>query len=139
MVFSLTTVRSEVSTAGLRKLPKGKRLDKAGVISVLKNGRRISGRAFDVWATDKLARAYGNGSRVAIAVSKKQLGSAVARNRIRRVAREVFRAHPVAHGQMDVLVKYRSRSDARKAAERSQIIDELGRLFSKVASVTRPA
>jgi|SRR5688572_21985646 ribonuclease P protein component len=67
---------------------------------IFDGGVRVSGR----YVTVLMAPAPGDRSRLGIVASKK-LGSAVARNRAKRLIREVFRQHPPKAGRaVDVLV-----------------------------------
>lgn len=69
------------------------------------------------------------GARIAISVPKRQLKSAVARNRIKRLVREVFRVHAISHLSADMLVTYKSKRDARDASLRVELRAEFQQLL----------
>lgn len=74
---------------------------------VYKEGTRISGRFMTVFL-------LGNGRlapRLGVAATRK-LGSAVVRNRAKRLARELFRRHKIAAGYDIVIVPRREMLDA---------------------------
>lgn len=78
-------------------------------------------------------------ARMAIAVPKKLLKSAVARNRIKRVVREAFRAHAALKvAQAHFLVTFKSRSDCRHLTARRDLREELGGLFNEAARRAKP-
>ena len=79
-------------------------------------------------------------ARMAIAVPKKLLKSAVARNRIKRVVREAFRAHATLKvAQAHFLVTFKSRNDGRLMDARRGLREELGGLFNDAAHRTKPS
>ena len=79
-------------------------------------------------------------ARMAIAVPKKMLKSAVARNRIKRVVREAFRAHSALKvAQAHFLVTFKSKNDCRLTAARRALREELGGLFNDAARRAKSA
>jgi ribonuclease P protein component len=84
-----------------RRFGKAQRVRRRGEFQqVFDRGVRIHGR----YLTLLMARSPGERCRLGIVASKK-LGAAVARNRAKRLIREVFRHHvPQAGGAVDVLV-----------------------------------
>ncbi|MCC7082686.1 MAG: ribonuclease P protein component [Burkholderiales bacterium] len=106
-------------TSGLR-LPRAARIRDEVILRALQRAGRVRGRWF-------VAAALANGldeSRLAVRVAKKVMKSAVARNRIRRCVREVFRQLRPGLAPSDFLVSlvqpYRNRSlqAARQDIER---------------------
>jgi ribonuclease P protein component len=110
--------------------PPGKRLDQHGVRAVLKSGRRVS-RA-DVEIKFLVRPIEAAGARLAIAVAKRLVRHAVARNRIKRLVREAFRQHPVSACGQDLLVTYKSKDALRLSALRVAMRLQLDQLFSDV-------
>jgi ribonuclease P protein component len=105
---------------GTLRLPRAARIRDEISLRALQRAGRARGRWF-------VAAAMPNGlgeSRLAVRVAKKVMKSAVARNRIRRCVREVFRQLRPTFGASDFLVSlvqpYRSRSlqAARQELER---------------------
>ncbi len=80
------------------------RLIKHQVERLLRAGARLSRADFIV----KLGENQVGRGRIAIAVPKRILKSAVDRNRVKRVIREAFRQHPVRGLPVDILVTLRS-------------------------------
>ena len=79
----------------------------------MRRGRRIDGRCFVVYVR---ARGEGGGARLGLAVSTK-VGDAVRRNRVKRLAREVFRKNHARLRAVDVLLV------ARPASARASLVD----------------
>ncbi len=71
------------------------------------------------------ARQPGRFARIAIAVPKRLLKSAVSRNTVKRWIREAFRLHPVRERQVDMLIKLESKFDLKNDAERQAAKQEL--------------
>lgn len=111
-------------------LPRGKRLSSADVVQLLKRGRRVQCRSFDVQYQVAGSAGLEFAGRIAIATPKKLLATAVARNRIKRLVREVFRQSDASGLALDVLFKYRLKSDCRFRVDRLQVRAELARLLS---------
>lgn len=80
------------------------RLIKHEVETLLHAGARLSRADFII----KLGENQVSRGRIAIAVPKRILKSAVDRNRVKRVIRETFRQHPVRGLPVDMLVTLRS-------------------------------
>ena len=119
-------------------LPRAKRLHKAGVERVLSRGRRIQCRSFDIQFVGAGLSA-GVGARLAISAPKKQLPTAVARNRVKRLVREVFRVCEAGGLEYDVLIRYRLKDDCRTEISRSRVRTELRQLLVKLASTSEAA
>jgi ribonuclease P protein component len=120
--------------------PPAKRLDQHGVRTVLKSGRRVSRADVEI---KFLARPIAtDAARLAIAVAKRLVKHAVARNRIKRLVREGFRQHPVSACANDLLVTYKSKDALRLPALRVAVRLQLDQLFSevqiRVSRVPRP-
>ena len=118
------------------------RLIKHEVERLLHAGARISKADFIV----KLGENQVGKGRIAIAVPKRILKSAVDRNRVKRVIRETFRQHPVRGLPVDMLVTLRSdvqvvpgESDTRTHKNRlrqemlTQLLGEVARRFGATA------
>ena len=106
------------------------RLAKHDVISLLRDGARLNRASIGL----KLAEnRFGNG-RIAIAVPKRILKTAVARNRVKRTIREGFRRHAVRTLPVDMLVTFESKARAgdRRAAQ-GELRDTLTALFGEVS------
>ena len=119
-------------------LPRIKRLHKAGVERVLSRGRRIQCRSFDIQFVGA-GRLPGVGARFAISAPKKLLPTAVARNRVKRLVREVFRACEAGGLEYDVLIRYRLKDDCRTESSRLRVRMELRQLLVKLASTFEAA
>lgn len=67
-------------------------------------------------------------SRFGIALTRRLVPSSVERNSIKRMARELFRRHPVKHAGLDLVVALRSKLDAqarsRLGAELQSLLDQ---------------
>lgn len=123
------------------KFPRSKRLDQRGVLALLKGGSRAAKPDFElkysppsVGSPSVLAGLPEEplpprAGRVAIAVPKKKLASAVARNRVKRLIREQYRLHPVADTALDLLVTLRSTPETKRATVRANLRQSLVALF----------
>lgn len=85
---------------------------------------------------DKMASAHashqsGRFARLAIAVPKRLLKSAVSRNIVKRWIREAFRQHPMREQQVDMLITLESKLDLKSNAERQAARQELQGLLSE--------
>jgi len=109
--------------------PSGKRLAQAGVLAILKTGKRIAKADFELKFLIPTAMDAAGGGKVAVSVPKRLLKSSVARNRIKRLVREEYRGHKVAAAPLHMLVNYRSRDDGRLASSRRLLRAELAGLF----------
>lgn len=119
--------------------PSRKRLDKAGVLAVLQQGRRLKREDFEVRMLIVQAGKPAGDSKLAISVPKQLLKSSVARNRIKRLVREAFRLHCVAAEPLHMLVNYRARADGRRSAIRRALRMELASLFDDAVLRARAA
>ena len=149
------------------RLPRVRRLNKAAVSEVLKQGKRIraaisllpspatvaigakqqkpiakfSAKAhvpvgvgatnLDKLAGDHAAHQPCGFARVAIAVPKRLLKSAVSRNTVKRWIREAFRQHPMREQRVDMLITLESKLDLKSGAERQAARQELQGLLSE--------
>ena len=112
----------------------GKRLNQADVLEVLRGGRRLSRASFDLRLLLMPPGREPAHARMAIAVPKKLLKSAVARNRIKRVVRETLRAHPsLKTAQAHFLVTFKAKNDCRLMEARRALREELSGLFNDAA------
>jgi len=70
-------------------------------------------------------------SRLGIALTRRLVPSSVHRNRIKRMAREIFRRHPVKLAGLDLVVALRSKLDAqgqaRLGVELQSLLDQAHR------------
>lgn len=121
---------SRISTANVSSaFPSAKRLDQAGVLALLKRGKRLNRTDFELRVLDVSAVAVAGESKIAISVPKRFLKSSVARNRIKRLVREGFRIHRIAAAPLHMLVNYKARNDGRDATVRCNLRVELATLF----------
>ena len=109
--------------------PSRKRLGKAGVLAVLRRGKRLKRDAFEVKFVISRAKNSSADSKLAISVPKRLLKSSVARNRIKRIVREEFRVHRAATAPLHLLVIYLASDDARHDAARRILRAELANMF----------
>jgi ribonuclease P protein component len=109
--------------------PSGKRLAQAGVLAVLKLGKRLAKADFELRFLIPSTRSVSSVGKIAISVPKRLVKSSVARNRIKRLVREEFRAHEAAKAPLHMHVSYRSRNDGRLASSRRLLRAELAGLF----------
>jgi ribonuclease P protein component len=107
----------------------GNRLAEHEVRAVLRHGRRAVDKDIELKFMLRAAAEGVNGARLAVAVPKRMLKRAVARNRIKRLIRESFRLHPISKAPQDLLVTYKSTSPARLCAERFALRSRLEALF----------
>ena len=91
-------------------------------------GRRIHGRFMMIFVVPN----GGTGSRLGVAATRK-LGSAVERNRAKRLAREVFRRHKIAAGLDVIIVPRREMLDAPFASLEADYVATLARRDSSTA------
>lgn len=77
-------------------------------------------------------KACNTHSRIAIAVPKRLLKSAVCRNAVKRWIRETFRQHAVRHSGADMLITLEGKLNPKQAQHRIAAQSELQRLFSEV-------
>ena len=117
--------------------PSRKRLAQAGVLAILKTGKRLAKVDFELKFLIPAARDVACDGKIAISVPKRLLKSSVARNRIKRLVREEYRAHKVATAPLHMFVNYRSRDDGRLASSRRSLRAELAALFEDAALRTR--
>ena len=116
--------------AGSQRFPKQRRLRKRReFLAVQSAGRALHGRYFLVVAVSA-SRSCGTPSvgaegRVGITVSKK-VGSAVKRNRIKRLVREYLRRHDFALARDAIVIAKRSAADAGGYRDVARDLDRLG-------------
>jgi ribonuclease P protein component len=136
----MSEAKSAVSR-GPFALSRACRLDSPAVAAVLKIGRRIqatpqvkppSGALVTikfVQRAPELASAAAH-ARLAIAVPKRLMKSAVDRNRIKRWTREAFRQHPLRLLPIDLLVTLNTKVDldvsGQRAATRAALLEVFG-------------
>lgn len=145
---SRAPLMSEAKSAGSRgpfALSRACRLDSPAVAAVLKIGRRIqatprviasapapSGGLVTIKVVQRtLARAPAAAhARLAIAVPKRLMKSAVDRNRVKRWTREAFRQHPLRLLPIDLLVTLNAKVDldvaGQRAATRAALLEVFG-------------
>jgi ribonuclease P protein component len=116
--------------AGSQRFPKHRRLRKRrDFLAVQAAGRATHGRYFLVVAVPAASETGGPHAgacgRVGITVSKK-VGSAVKRNRIKRLVREYLRRHDFAPGRDAVVIAKRSAADVPGYREVARDLDRLG-------------
>jgi ribonuclease P protein component len=114
--------------AGAQGLSRRHRFTAQGSFGpVLRSARKIRGDAMVIHAT----RGRPGCSRLGVALTRRFVPSAVERNRMKRVLREVFRRHPVKLAGLDCVVTFRralspsEKADLAREAER--LLDELQR------------
>ena len=112
--------------------PSGKRLEQSGVLVVLKSGKRLGRADFECRFCFPESDVFAEDSKVAISVPKRLLKSSVARNRIKRLVREVYRTHQVARTPLLMLVNFKARKDGRDTKMRRQLRIELTSMFDTV-------
>ena len=97
---------------------------------VLRSPRKARGTLAMVHA----APGPATGSRLGIALTRRLVRSAVHRNQVKRLVREIYRRHPIKASGLDCVVSLRSRFEPDAAASLSQ---EVGRLFDALAKGER--
>src|SRR5262245_25709664 len=92
---------------------------------VLRGSRKLRGR----FAVLHVTAARGRSSRLGVALTRRLVARAVDRNRLKRIAREIFRRHPAKHAGLDCVIALRTRIDradeAAAAAEIRAFLDQL--------------
>lgn len=111
--------------------PSAHRLNRSEVLAVLKRGKRLSQEDFELRFLISSRDGTENPSRIAIAVPKRLLKSAVARNRIKRLVREEFRSRTATGVSLQLLVTLKARKDGRLADARRGLRSELSALFDE--------
>jgi ribonuclease P protein component len=91
--------------------------------TVYDTGRKLHGRTMTIFALSR----PGTGSRLGIAATRK-LGSAVERNRAKRLVRELFRLNPAPPGLDIVVVPRRALFDATFSTLEAEYVATLRRL-----------
>ena len=99
--------------------------------AVLKRGKRVSRADFELRYLIFPGMNAFSDSKIAISVPKRLLKSSVARNRIKRLVREVFRAHCAAASPLHILVNFKTRNDGREAESRRIMRGELAGLLDE--------
>jgi ribonuclease P protein component len=97
------------------KLHRHRRLLQQDVVKLLQDGARLVHGEFAI----KIRANNSRRGRIAIAVPKRILKSAVDRNRVKRVIREEFRLHTIRSLPVDLLVTLRSKAIIVPPASRS--------------------
>ncbi len=119
------------STASVRRFrfPPERRLRRPAEFKrVYAQGRRLGNEFFTV-------KACPNGlamARLGMSVAARDLKAAVARNRIRRLIRESFRAHLAGLPALDFVIGVRA---AVLEAEQARVRQRLGQLWHKIAAL----
>ena len=108
------------------------RLKQADVLAILKQGKRLSRPGFDLRFLFAPADQQQDAAKMAIAVPKRLLKSAVARNRIKRQVREVFRMHVASTAPLNILVTLKVKNDGKRADARLLLRADLATLFDDV-------
>ena len=93
---------------------------------VLRGSRKIRGRL----AVVHVVPASSQASRLGVALTRRLVPDSADRNRVKRLAREIFRRHAVKHRGIDCVVALRERFDA---AQWLALRDELAGLFDQAA------
>ena len=108
------------------------RLKQADVLAILNQGKRLSRPGFDLRFLFAPADQQQDAAKMAIAVPKRLLKSAVARNRIKRQVREVFRMHVASTAPLNILVTLKVKNDGKRADARLLLRADLATLFDDV-------
>lgn len=112
-------------------LPKTYRIGGEGAFGpVLRSGIKMRGEHLVVHAVPGTSE----GSRIGIAVSRRNLPSAVRRNRVKRIVREAFRRHPLKVSGMDCVVVLRQRIEP---SAMGLLRDEVTGLFDRLQATER--
>jgi ribonuclease P protein component len=96
---------------------------------VLRGSRKLRGRL----TVMHVAAGSSRTSRLGIALTRRLVPTSLERNRVKRLAREIFRRHPVKHSGLDCVIALRERFDA---AQMGALRDELATLFDQLARGT---
>jgi ribonuclease P protein component len=121
-----------MSGRGLRFPRAARLLKKAQFDAVFSGGLRQHSGLFRA----HVALGTGAPARLGLAVAKRAVPNAAARNRVRRHAREAFRLRRAAlHGVDLILVP----KDAARDASARALRDDLAKLLERVATLNRPA
>jgi len=112
-------------------LPRSRRLrSRKDFVRVQRTGHRRTSRYFVALVSEPHAPTATGENRVGLTVSRK-VGGAVARNRVKRRIRELWRARPSATPVRDVVIIARrgaaELSSAEAAASLSAVLEEAGR------------
>ena len=97
---------------------------------VLRGSRKVRGRL----AVLHVAPGQQDISRLGVALTRRLVPSALERNRVKRLAREIFRRHPLKSSGLDCVVSLRERFDAAGA---EALREELRGLFDQAARSVR--
>ena len=96
--------RSDLTGGADLRLPRASRLSaRKSFLDIYERGQRVSGSYFVVFAVHGATPA----SRLGVTATRK-FGNAVARNRIKRIVRELFRLHRGAGAPIDVVVNVKA-------------------------------
>ncbi|HET9577540.1 MAG TPA: ribonuclease P protein component [Usitatibacter sp.] len=93
---------------------------------VLRGSRKLRGRL----AIMHVVPAPSQASRLGVALTRRLVPAALDRNRVKRLAREVFRRHAVKRSGLDCVIALRERFDA---AQTPALRDEIRELFDQAA------
>ena len=105
-------------------------IDSARYKAVFSDNVRVSDQYWTILAGVERETTEGQGSRLGLAISKKNAPRAVDRNRLKRVVRESFRLNRNRLGSVDLVVMARRESVAVSNAE---LYASLRRLWKKLA------
>jgi ribonuclease P protein component len=120
---------ASIGSAPRFRFPPERRLRRPSEFKrVYAQGRRLGNEFFTVSASPNgLAMA-----RLGMSVAARNLKAAVARNRIRRLIRESFRAHLASLPALDLVIGVRA---AVLGAEHARVRERLGQLWHKIAAL----
>src|SRR3954463_1767119 len=94
---------------------------------VIRSSRRVRGQVSML----HVGTAPAGASRFGIALTRRMIPNAVDRNRVKRIAREVFRRHAAKAGGLDLVLMLRARvrpdDEAAFLAELGSLLDQAGR------------
>ena len=102
----------------------------ASFLRLFKTGRRIRAPLFNAFALSSPA-----GSRLGIAVSKKNARRAVDRNRIKRIIRESYRRNYHRFAQTDVVIQATPQTCSAGSFEIAQTLE---RIWSEIGNLPHP-